>query len=89
MDDFIPRAFVPGRDHFFLLGPRGTGKTSWCIERYPEALRIDLLDPALLRQLSARPEASWPSTCEHGAITRQAHTVFISGRPARKSRSTS
>jgi len=56
MDDFIPRAFVPGRDHFFLLGPRGTGKTSWCIERYPEALRIDLLDPALLRQLSARPE---------------------------------
>ncbi len=53
---FIPRFLTPGRDHFFLLGPRGTGKTLWCGHQYPDALRVDLLDPATLRQLSARPE---------------------------------
>jgi len=53
---FVPRFLDPGRGHYFLLGPRGTGKTFWCAHQYPEALRIDLLDPAALRQLSARPE---------------------------------
>lgn len=53
---FVSRFLTPARDHFFLLGPRGTGKTLWCAHEYPEALRIDLLDPATLRQLSARPE---------------------------------
>lgn len=53
---FIPRFLKPGRDHFFLLGPRGTGKTLWCAHQYPEALRVDLLDPATLRQYSAQPE---------------------------------
>lgn len=52
----VPRFLLPGRDHYFLLGPRGTGKTSWSGHHYPEALRIDLLDPATMRQLSARPE---------------------------------
>jgi uncharacterized protein len=54
--EIIPRIFTPGRDHFFLLGPRGTGKTLWATHHYPEALRIDLLDPETLRLLSARPE---------------------------------
>jgi len=53
---FIPRIFTAGRDHFFLLGPRGTGKTLWCAHQYPDALRIDLLDPRTLRQFSAQPE---------------------------------
>ncbi|MFA5263342.1 MAG: DUF4143 domain-containing protein [Opitutaceae bacterium] len=53
---FVLRIFTPGRDHFFLLGPRGTGKTLWSTHHYPQALRIDLLDPETLRQLSARPE---------------------------------
>lgn len=53
---FVPRFLSPSRDHFFLLGPRGTGKTLWCAHQYPDALRIDLLDPATLRQLSAQPE---------------------------------
>lgn len=53
---FIRRMMPPGRDHFFLLGPRGTGKTSWCAHEYPDALRVDLLNPAVLRRYSAAPE---------------------------------
>lgn len=51
-----PRYFTPPDDHFFLLGPRGTGKT-WLTQRlFPDAMRIDLLDPETVRSLSARPE---------------------------------
>jgi uncharacterized protein len=51
-----PRYFIPPTDHFFLLGPRGTGKT-WLTQRlFPDALRIDLLDPETVRSMSARPE---------------------------------
>lgn len=53
---FIKRLLPVDKDHFFLLGPRGTGKTSWCAEQYPDALRIDLLDPAVLRRYSVAPE---------------------------------
>jgi predicted AAA+ superfamily ATPase len=41
---------------FFLLGPRGTGKTWWTRDAFPKALRVDLLNPATLRELAARPE---------------------------------
>ncbi len=54
--ELIPRFFDPGLDHFFLLGPRGTGKTHWTRQRFPDALRIDLLDPAAHREFAARPE---------------------------------
>lgn len=54
--EFTRRFLSAGRDHFFLLGPRGTGKTLWCNHEFPDALRIDLLDPATLRQFSAQPE---------------------------------
>ena len=50
------RFFNPPADHFFLLGPRGTGKTSWTCQRFPDALRLDLLDPETLRSMAARPE---------------------------------
>ena len=50
------RFLEPPQGHFFLLGPRGTGKTRWTEQRFPEALRVDLLDPVQLRELSARPE---------------------------------
>jgi predicted AAA+ superfamily ATPase len=53
---FIPRLLSAGRDHYFLLGPRGTGKTSWCTHQYPDALRVDLLNPAVLRRYTAAPE---------------------------------
>lgn len=54
--EFVTRFLDPPLEHFFLLGPRGTGKTSWTQRRFPEALRIDLLDPAVHRELAARPE---------------------------------
>src|SRR6266481_8158832 len=53
---FIARFLTLGRDHSFLLGPRGTGKTLWCAHQFPNALRVDLLDPATLRQLMAQSE---------------------------------
>ena len=40
----------------FLLGPRGTGKSTWLRDQLPDALYLDLLDPALHRSLGARPE---------------------------------
>ena len=51
-----PRILKPPTSSFFLLGPRGTGKTVWTQQAYPEALRIDLLHPATGRQYMARPE---------------------------------
>ncbi len=54
--DFLGRFFrIPGRS-CFLFGPRGTGKSTLLRERLPDALHLDLLDPALHRSLSARPE---------------------------------
>ena len=43
--DFICRLLATPKGHFFLLGPRGTGKTAWCNEHFKNALRIDLLNP--------------------------------------------
>lgn len=54
--EYLVRFLEAPSDHFFLLGPRGTGKTSWTQKRFPEALHIDLLDPAVHRELAARPE---------------------------------
>ena len=50
------RYFKAPIDHFFLLGPRGTGKTWMTQRRFPDALRVDLLEPETVRSLSARPE---------------------------------
>ncbi len=44
-------------DHsFFLLGPRGAGKSTWIRQQLPDAVVIDLLDDDRFRTLSARPE---------------------------------
>ena len=54
--EFISRFLrVPDRS-CFLFGPRGTGKSTWLRERFPDALFVDLLEPAVHRSLSARPE---------------------------------
>ena len=52
----IPRFFAPPAGSFFLLGPRGTGKSWWTRRAFPDALTLDLLEPATERRLLARPE---------------------------------
>lgn len=54
--DILPRFFQAPAQSCFLFGPRGTGKSTWLRRRFPEALHMDLLDPALHRRLTARPE---------------------------------
>ena len=39
-----------------MFGPRGTGKSTLLGRRLPDALHLDLLDPALHRAFRARPE---------------------------------
>lgn len=52
----IGRFFQPPKGHFFLFGPRGTGKSTWVQQAFPDALRIDLLAPDILRAYLGRPE---------------------------------
>jgi predicted AAA+ superfamily ATPase len=54
--EVVDRFFKAPRQSFFLLGPRGTGKTLWTKRAFPKALRFDLLQPELVRQMAARPE---------------------------------
>ncbi len=53
---YIPRIINPPEDSYFLLGPRGTGKSTWLLHQYPEAVRIDLLLGEEERRFSAYPE---------------------------------
>lgn len=55
--EFVPRLFTAPKGSFFLLGPRGTGKSRWTRAMFPKALVLDLLDPATERRFVARPEA--------------------------------
>ena len=52
----ITRFFRDPETHFFLFGPRGTGKSTWLRTQLPEGLWVDLLDPEQVRHFSARPE---------------------------------
>lgn len=45
----------PG-SHFFLFGPRGTGKSTWLHMVFPEAVVVDLLSPKVERRFLAHPE---------------------------------
>jgi hypothetical protein len=40
---------------FLLLGPRGTGKSTWLADAFPRALTIDLLDSSRFLALSRDP----------------------------------
>jgi predicted AAA+ superfamily ATPase len=66
----FPRSLTPPRTAFFLFGPRGTGKSTWLRQRFPDAHVVDLLppdraleygkDPALLRREVERlPRGRW------------------------------
>ena len=50
------RFYRPPAASYFLFGPRGTGKSTWLRERYPEALFVDLIDPENTRFYGAAPE---------------------------------
>lgn len=45
----------PASKSFWLLGPRGTGKSMWVRARFPEAVHLDLLETDLYTELLASP----------------------------------
>lgn len=45
----------PTQKSFFLFGPRGTGKSSWVKNTFPQGAYIDLLESELFMSLSASP----------------------------------
>ena len=53
---FTQRHFLPPDDHFFLFGPRGTGKSTWLRACLPDAYIVDLLDDVTWRQHLADPD---------------------------------
>ncbi len=53
----VRRFFQPPADSsYFFFGARGTGKTTWVKATYPNAMVLDLLDPAAYRNYKAHPE---------------------------------
>jgi predicted AAA+ superfamily ATPase len=51
-----PRLLAPNKKNSVLLfGPRATGKTTWAMNYYPDALKFDLLDSGIYRELLANP----------------------------------
>lgn len=51
-----PRLLAPNKKNSVLLfGPRATGKTTWALNYYPDALKFDLLDSETYKELLARP----------------------------------
>lgn len=49
------RILVPQKESLLVLGPRGTGKSTWARAAFPEALHLDLLEPSLYGELLAQP----------------------------------
>ena len=54
--ELISRLFTAPKESYFLFGPRGTGKSTWLRQNYPDAIYIDLLDQEVFRTYLARPE---------------------------------
>jgi len=50
------KRYLETEQSFFLLGPRGTGKTTWLKTTFPGAVYIDLLQSGLYTRLLASPE---------------------------------
>ncbi len=64
------RLLKPPQGSFFLFGPRGTGKSTWIGEHFPDAIRYDLLDTGeslrlardprtLFREVSGAARGAW------------------------------
>jgi predicted AAA+ superfamily ATPase len=56
VNKLIQRFFKGSDQSYFLFGPRGTGKSTWLTQQYPDALMINLLKPSVLRDYLAFPE---------------------------------
>ena len=54
--ELISRIFTAPKESYFLFGPRGTGKSTWLRQNYPDAIYIDLLDQEVFRKFLAGPE---------------------------------
>ena len=52
----IKRTFIAPKESFFLFGPRGTGKSTYLKDNFPNAKLIDFLDPETYRSFVGRPE---------------------------------
>ncbi len=52
----INRFFTDPCEHYFLFGPRGTGKSTWIKQHHTHCLLIDMLEPDNRRRYTARPE---------------------------------
>ncbi|NGX27512.1 MAG: hypothetical protein K940chlam6_01449, partial [Chlamydiae bacterium] len=59
------RFFTPPKQSYFLFDPRGTGKSTWLKQNYPDAYWIDLLDPVSFRFFSAGEERLGPALAAH------------------------
>lgn len=53
---YISRKMIVPESSYFLLGPRGTGKSTWLSHHYPKAVRIDFLLGEEERRFSSYPE---------------------------------
>lgn len=49
------RTLGPPKGSFFLLGPRGTGKSTWLREHFTQAASVNLLDEGLYQTYLAHP----------------------------------
>jgi uncharacterized protein len=54
--ELISRLFTAPKESYFLFGPRGTGKSTWLKQSYPDCIYIDLLDQEVFRKYLAGPE---------------------------------
>ena len=55
MARIFSRLLEPPRKTFLLLGPRGTGKSTWLATHFPRAVRIDLLHTEQLYRYRSNP----------------------------------
>lgn len=63
--EIIRRFFYLDNQSFFLLGPRGTGKSTFIKNAFPDAHYLDLLLPDVYRNYSAKPERLIESVYGH------------------------
>lgn len=59
------RFFSAPQHSYFLFGPRGTGKSTWLKQHYPDAYWINLLDPEIYRFFLAGAERLPAILAEH------------------------